>query len=82
MDKLIIAKVISIKKVKDPGIVVWSIKFKVDKKTFEAYLGHQLDRDNVIDAMKLAYEQQTLTENEKNFKESLPGRSVEFFSTV
>ena len=82
MDKLIVGKIISIKKVRDPGIVFYSLKFKVDKRTFEALLGHQLNRTTIIDAMKLAYEQQTISENDRNFKKSLPGRSVEFMSHV
>ncbi len=82
MDKLIVAKIINIKKAKDPVLIFYFLKFKVGKRTFEACLGHQLNRDTVIAAVKLAYESQTLTENERNFKASLPGKSVEFLSKV
>lgn len=77
-----VAKIISIKRVRDPGIVLYKVIFKVGKRKFKAYLGNNLSEDTIQEAIKRNYEQQTRDLKTREYRDSLPGSKIHFKTEV
>ena len=77
-----IAEIISLKRVSDPGIVMYALKFKVGKQKFTAYLGSNICDEQIRHAIKINYEQQTRDRRETEYKNSLPGSKINFVSPL